>query len=84
MHPAPADSPTAALDEAVALLAAIGAAAAADDAQGPAWAAWADHCWRAGHAPSPADPEELKAYAKFLDSAEEDALRAAIAKVESR
>ena len=65
-----------ALERAVVLLAAIGAAASADDDRGPVWSDWADFCWRNGVAAVPADPNLLERYiADQLDDAEGELLR---------
>jgi hypothetical protein len=64
------------LERAVALLAAIGAAASADDDLGPVWSDWADFCWRSGIAAVPADPDLLEQYiGDRLDDAEAELLR---------
>lgn len=73
-----------ALDRAVAQLAAIGAAASADDDHGRAWSEWADHCWRLGVPPTPADGEILADYiADYLDPSEARTLREALLEVGS-
>ena len=65
-----------ALERVVALLAAIGAGAKADDDRGPVWSDWADFCWRCGVPPVPADPDLLEQYiGDRLDDAAAELLR---------
>jgi hypothetical protein len=80
------NTPNTSLDDAVAALAAIGAAAAADDLHGPAWAGWADYCWRTRTCASPADPAVVDAYIEEadLDHDEAEMVRAAVTEVDGR
>ena len=68
-----------ALDSAADLLADVGTSALTDDDLGPAWAAWADHCWRAGRPAHPIDDSSYATYCVDLDDGELRALAVAVA-----